>query len=100
VKNTQTITLILLSVSAVILAGILVGTWQDSNVANAGYASVSKGDYIMVPYEWTDAIDLMIVIDVSTHKMNIYFYDTNKPGVDKLGIQQPTIDLDKVFITE
>jgi hypothetical protein len=92
-KNTQNATIVLLAASAAILAGLLIGAGGD-RTAQAGYAGVSKGDYIMVPYMWNDGLDLLVVIDVASRKMNIYFPNNNTKALEPL---QPTIDLERTF---
>jgi len=92
-KNPQNITIVLLAVTAAILGGVLVGTGLDRS-AQAGYSGVSKGDYIMVPYTWSDQLDLMVVIDVAGRKMNVYFPNKTTKALDPI---QPTIDLERTF---
>ena len=94
-KNTQNTTIVLLTVTAAILGGIVAGTWLD-RPAQAGYVSVSKGDYIMVPYQWSDSLDLICVIDVASRRMNVYAPNQNTKALDLL--QQ--VDLERTFATD
>jgi len=95
-KNSQNASILLLSITAAILAAMLAGAWLD-RPAQAGYASVSKGDYILQPYQWSDVIDLMCVIDVAAHKMNVYAPNNTTKALD---IAQQVIDLDRVFAAD
>ena len=92
-KNAQNITIVILAVSAAILAGMLVGAGLDRS-AQAGYAGISKGDYIMVPYAWNDQLDLLAVIDVANRRMNVYFPNKTTKALEPI---QPTVDLERVF---
>jgi hypothetical protein len=92
-KNPQTIVIVCLAASAAILGGMLAGV-SLSQAAQAGYSSVTYGDYIMVPYAWTDSLDLIVVIDVATRKMNIYVPNKQAKTLEPL---QPTVDLERVF---
>jgi len=91
-RNPQNVTIVLLTITAAILAAILAGAWSD-RPAMAAYSSVSKGDYILVPYQWSDALDFMIVIDVAAHRMNVYVPNKTTKALD-LG---PQVDLERVF---
>jgi hypothetical protein len=93
-KNTQNITIVLLAVSATILAGLWVGTIGLDRSAQAGNTAISGGDYIMVPYTWSDQLDLMVVVDVAGRKMNVYFPNKTTKALDPI---QPTVDLERTF---
>ena len=92
-KNPQNVTIVILSISAAILAGMLAGVSLD-RTAQAGYASISKGDYIVVPYTWSSGLDLLCVIDVAGRKMNVYFPNQTTKALEPI---QPTVDLERVF---
>ena len=91
-NNPQNVAIVLLTVTAAILAGMLLGVWQDQS-AQAAYPSVSKGDYIMVPYTWASSLDFLVVIDVSAQKMKLY---TPNKTTKVLDISKD-IDLERVF---
>ena len=95
-KNPQNVTIVLLSITAAILAAVLAGAWFDKP-ADAAYASVSKGDYILTPYQWADQLDFMTVIDVATHTMNVYVPNKTTKALDL--IDKP-IDLERVFAAD
>jgi hypothetical protein len=90
-KNQQNTVIVVLIVTAAILAGMLVGVWQDK--AQAAYPSVSKGDYIMFACSWSDDYDLLCVIDVAAHKMKTYSINKTTKGLDV----SPDVDLERVF---
>ena len=93
-KNAQNITIVLLAVSAAILAGLLAGTVGLDRSAQAGNASNAKGDYIMVPYAWSDQLDLLVVVDVASRKMNVYFPNKTTKALEPI---QPIVDLERTF---
>lgn len=91
-KNTQNITLVLLCITAAVLAAMLIGAFSDRS-AYAGDTAVSKGDYIMVPMMWTKNLDLLVVSDVATRKLIVYAYNRNTKSLDIAD----TVDLTRVF---
>jgi hypothetical protein len=94
-KSPQNTVIIVLTVTAAILGGMFVGAWQD-NKAQAAYTSVSKGDYIMFAYQWSDQFDLLCVIDVAAHKMKTYSVNKTTKALDVA----PDVDLDRVFAAD
>ncbi|HUT57865.1 MAG TPA: hypothetical protein VNA25_08450 [Phycisphaerae bacterium] len=91
-KNTQNITLILLSITAAVLVAMLFGALNDRE-AYAGDAAASKGDYVMVPMMWSKNLDLLVVSDVSTRKIIVYAYNQNTKSMDIAD----TVDMSRVF---
>ena len=91
-NNTQNITLILLSVTAAVLAAMLIGA-LNSRDAYAGDTADSKGDYVAVPMMWSKNLDLLVVSDVSTRKIIVYAYNQNTKSMDIAD----TVDLSRVF---
>lgn len=90
-KNPQNTVIVLLIVTAAILAGMLVGVWQDK--AQAAYSSVSKGDYVMFTYAWQDDFDFLCIIDVATKKMKVYSINKVTKGWEV----SPDVDLERAF---
>lgn len=91
-NNASNVTIVLLGVTAAILAGLLVGAWQD-RTAQAGYAPDSKGDYVAIPYTWNGDMDLLIVVDVASRKLNVYNPNLTTKGLDL----KQTVDIDRLF---
>ena len=91
-NNPQNVVILVLVVTAAILGGMLVGVWQDRS-AQAAYPSVSKGDYIMIPYTWSDTMDLLCVIDVPSRKMKVYIPNKNTHAMDVA----KEVDLEREF---
>jgi hypothetical protein len=94
-NNPKNIVIVLLCVTAAIMAGMLVGLWHDSS-AQAAYPEVAKGDYIMFPCSWSDDVDLLCVIDVATKKMKVYNINKTTHGMDVA----PDVDLKQVFAAD
>lgn len=91
-NNTQNIAIVALTISAALLGGLFLGTLGDQK-AQAGYASVTKADFIMVPYAWDGTTDLLCVIDIPTRKMNVYFYNANNKSTELIN----SIELERAF---
>jgi hypothetical protein len=72
-KDTTNVTIVLLSVSACILAGMLI----LANVPQPAYAvgSVRGGDYIMVNGSVSSGVDLLYIVDLGQQKLNVYVVD-------------------------
>lgn len=94
-KNPQNTAIIVLTVTAAILGGMFVGAWQD-NKAQASYTSVSKGDYVMFTYQWSNNVDLLCIIDVAARKMKTYSINKATKSFDIA----PDVDLDRVFAAD
>ena len=76
-KNTQNITICLLTVSAVILTAMLVGIYVNTSRQADAHISVKQGQYIMCTGTWSRSYDLVYIINIATGGMNAYVY--NKP---------------------
>lgn len=94
-NNTQNIAIITLCVTAAILGGLVLGVSTDK--ASAGQCiSASAGQFIMVPYQFDHNIDLLVVIDVSSRKMNAYRVNQQAGGVELFA----SVELDRAFAAE
>ncbi len=92
-KDNRNFTIVVLTVTAMILTALLVGTYVgSSNEAYASSASVKGFTYVLGSGEWTDVNDVVYVIDVSTRRMGAYFLDMNR-GPQRVDV----LDLDRVF---
>ncbi len=91
-KDTQNITIVLLIVTAAILAGVLVVS-LNSRDADAACASVKGGDYIVVTGAFNKTKDLVYVIDIGTQRMNVYGTDLRKNSIELYD----AIELNKLF---
>lgn len=92
-NNSQNITIALLLVTAVVLGSLLVGSFS-STPAYAGSSSVKGADYILVPVEFTESSDLIVVIDVTKRRMNTYNLNRNSNSID---LVDDKMDLNKIF---
>jgi 6-phosphogluconolactonase (cycloisomerase 2 family) len=92
-NSTNTI-IVLLTITAAILGAILIGSYT----AGPAYAetSVKQGDYIMGPIGFSNARQLVYVIDMSRNKLNTYALDKRSGTVSP--VEATPIDLDKCFI--
>jgi hypothetical protein len=90
-KNAQTITIVLLMITAIALGAILVGSYT----ASPAYAEQSKGgDYLMNTVAFSDSTDLVCVIDMGTRRMNTYRTNITNESIDLI---DDTVDLEKSF---
>ena len=81
-----------LTVTAVILAAMLLGVWNTEQPAYAGYTGVTNSSYLMVPYNWAGNIDLICVINIPGRTLNVY---SSNPTT---GLKvEDTVDLERVF---
>ncbi len=94
-KNTQNIAIITLCVTAAILGGLVIGMSPDN--ANASQCpSTSAGSLIMLPYQLDKNVDLLIVIDLTSRRMNAYRVNQQAGGVEIFA----TTDLERAFAAE
>ncbi len=90
-KDTRNITLIILTVTALILGAMLVGL----NKSEPAYAvgAVKEGDFVMVNASISKNIDGIVVIDSITHTMKLYYPDTNRKSI----VIKDSVDLEAAF---
>lgn len=92
-KNTQNITMCLLTVSAVILTAMLVGIYVNtSREADAGI-SIKQGQYIMCTGTWSKSYDLIYIVNIATGRMSAYVYNRTNRRLENLD----KTDLNAVF---
>jgi len=92
-KDTQNIAVILLLCSAVILTGLLIGSYMmTSQEARAG-SSQRFGAYITTVGAYSGSTDLVYVLNIDVGVLNVYALDTNK-GVIEL---RDAVDLKRHF---
>ncbi|NLW85783.1 MAG: hypothetical protein GXY38_02815 [Planctomycetes bacterium] len=89
----QNIAIVTLTISAVVLAAMLTASLLSNETAQAGYTSVSKGDYILVPYAWNDQRDAMCVIHIPTGKMIVYGLNVATNAIEVID----SIEMEKTF---
>ena len=77
-KNTQNITISLLTVSAVIMTAMLVGIYVNSSEEADAAISIKQGQYIMCTGTWSSSYDLVYIVNIATGRMSAYVY--NKPN--------------------
>ena len=76
-KNTQNITISLLTVSAVIMTAMLVGIYLNTSDQADAHVSIKQGEYILCTGTWSASYDLVYIINIQTGRMTAYVY--NKP---------------------
>jgi hypothetical protein len=95
-KDMQNVTITLLLISAMVLGGLLIASWNEEK-AYAAASSDRNGDYIMTAGAWSGNHDLLYVIDVPSKRLNVYYPD---PGTaNKTGSIESvdTADLERTF---
>jgi len=90
-KNSQNMTIVLLTITAVLLSVMLYQSYSD----RTAYAepSVKQGDYVMGTGAWSASTDLLYVIDVASRQLNVYFANQNTSSLDLIN----SVDLEKAF---
>ena len=79
-RNTQTLTIVLLLTTAVILGALLVGTYTTRRA----YAdsSAKGGRYVMVCGKIANNRDCLYLINVPAQQLNVYAFDTRTRMVE------------------
>lgn len=90
-KNPQNLTLIILLVTAAILGAVVVGTYSTEAYAEV---SVKQGDYVMGTMAFSEARDLLYVIDIAARRLNTYTINTVSNAVEPVDM---TVDLERSF---
>ena len=92
-NNTQSVTIVLLLVTAAMLTGLLVATWVHTDTAYAGNGAIRAGDYVMVPGEYNQETEMIYIIDISNNKLNVYYPNINTNSLTLAD----TVDLARAF---
>jgi hypothetical protein len=91
-KNTQNITIAMLSITAAVLLAILLVN-LSSDQAQAGGVSIKQGDYIIGTGSGSTGNDLIYVIDIAAKKLVVYGLDINRGLLEAID----GVDLVKAF---
>ena len=89
-KNTQNVTIAVLTVTACILLAMVLGSFLADR-ATAGVPSIKQGDYIMGTGAYSNDRDLLYLIDIAARRLNVYWPNINTNSlelVDKVDLQQ------------
>ncbi len=90
-KNSQNITIVLLVLTAAILAAMLLVMHTPTRAYAA--SPDRRGNYIMLSGQWSNSMDLLYVINIASKKLNVYFYNRNTNNIDLID----NADLAKLF---
>ncbi|MBS3734354.1 MAG: hypothetical protein KGY99_05450 [Phycisphaerae bacterium] len=90
--HSQNITLIALTLSAALLAGLLVFA-LNADEAEAGQAAMKGDDYMMITIRRGPRSELLCVIDMASRRMSLYEMNTARRTLD----MRDRIDLEDVF---
>jgi hypothetical protein len=90
----QNTAIVLLLITAVILTGLLVATyWQTDQVAQA-QSSSRRGNYIVVSGEYRQgSLDLIYVVNLATRSMNVYHGNDDTMAIELMD----RVDLERAF---
>lgn len=91
-KDNKNLTILVLSITAVILLAIVVGTKMD-NSAYAGGVAMKQNEWIMTAAAATSKSDMLYMINVGQRQMNVYAVNTNNKKIEKID----TVSLDEMF---
>ena len=92
-KDTKNIAVILLLCSAVILTGLLIGSYTMTSQSAKADSSQRLGSFITTVGAYSDSTDLIYILNVDTQLLNVYALDTNR-GVMEL---RDSVDVKKYF---
>ncbi|MDP6046204.1 MAG: hypothetical protein QGH94_13800 [Phycisphaerae bacterium] len=88
-NNTQNTTIVLLLVTAAILAAMLIPAFDDQGSVAYGDSSVRQGKYIMATGGYDENIDLIYIVNIETQKLCVYAPNLAKRTIDKMGSAVP-----------
>ncbi len=91
-KDTQTVTIILLCVSGAILLALLVLTASSRPAAATGIGAPA-GEYIMFTGRAGGSTEMLYIIDLTRRRLNGYYYDGREQVLDL----KHWVDLKKAF---
>lgn len=92
-KRTENMSIVVLAITAAILAGLLIGSFVSGSSAIAGESAVKDGDYIMSIGQYNNETDFLYVIDIAAEKLNVYYINLTT-GAIALG---DSVDLKRAF---
>ena len=90
-NSNRNTTLVLLLITALILGALVVATYTPATAL--AESPDRRGNYIMIPGQWSSSTDLIYVINIATRKMNAYFANTNTNSLELID----NVELQKVF---
>ncbi|MFP4140537.1 MAG: hypothetical protein ACOCVI_02070 [Planctomycetota bacterium] len=90
-KNTQNVTILLLTISAILLGALLVGLNHTDRAQGA--MAQRRNEYIQVTGQYNSSTELLYVVDLTQQKMNVYFADEKKKATTLL----TQLDLKRAF---
>ncbi len=83
-KDSKDITILLLTITAVILGAMLISSLNLQNTAYAGNTPVKQGDYILQVNMISGSTDLLVITDIATRRMNVYEPNLSNRSIDLL----------------
>jgi len=96
-KDMQNVTIGLLLVTAVILGAMLVSSYMTTNRTAYADTPVKQADYILGTGAWSEATDLVYVLDIAARRLNVYFMDTRRARPSM--VLRDSVDLNQAFGT-
>ena len=93
-KDTQNIAIGLLLVTAIVLAGMVVGTFVNAGGTAYADTPVKQGRYLMVTGTWTASTDFLYVLDIAAQSINVYVIDNKKKSIGRVD----TVNLRQAFV--
>jgi hypothetical protein len=84
-KSNQNIVIVLLFISAAVLAGFLIADVKaDAPTTSGRYAVVRPlGIYTMCTGAWDANIDILYVLDIHAQKLNAYVPNLTRDGIEQ-----------------
>ncbi len=74
-KDTQSITIVLLLITAAVLTGMLICTYVQTNEPVYAAAMSRGGNYVVATGQLNQGLDVVYVVNLAVAKLNVYFVD-------------------------
>ena len=92
-ESNQNTVIVLLTVTAAILAAVLVGSYTDTAEQAWADAPATGGDYTVTTGAWDATIDLVYVINIAGKQLNAYVINPKNKALEVVD----KVDLKKTF---
>lgn len=93
-KDTQSITIVLLLITAAVLTSMLICTYVQTNEPVYATAMSRGGNYLVATGQLNQGLDVIYVVNLAVAKLNVYFVDRDGGYTLKL---VETRDLENIF---
>ena len=96
-KNNGNATIVLLTLTAAIMTGMLISTWTGTQEPASAVTSMKDGAYVLCTGAWSDTLDVLYVIDIATGTLKAYAVDMSAGGPGTIR-DLDTVPLSRLFM--